>query len=318
MDLRARGQASGGDTSRLPVRRRPFEDLDAAEYALSAVRAQAQAGRQEVEERLAVVGVLGGELGGELWRAERIATGGEESGSASIGEEAVVADADEAFRKNVEQEAARELGQRERKGPSSSAAVVLEAEGDGLVVDVKEPVVGDRDAVGVAREVGQNVVGAVEGWLGVDDPLGATGVVEEALERDRSPVPWEASVQLERAVSEGFFELRHELAAEDAAKHAHREEEAGSARLPGASVVGQTACGNHAVHMGMMDERLAPGVKDREEAEACAEVAGVLGDLLKRAGCRAQQQVVDDTGVLESERRQHLRQGEDHVSVGHG
>ena len=124
-------------------------------------------------------------------------------------------------------------------------------------------------------------------------------------------------MQLDAPFPERFGELCEELAPEEAAEHAHGEEEAGAAGLPGASVVGQAARGDHTVHMGMMDEGLAPGVEDGEEPEASAEMAGVGGDLLKRSGCGAQQQGVDDLGVLERERRQALRDREHHVGVAH-
>lgn len=68
----------------------------------------------------------------------------------------------------------------------------------------------------------------------------------------------------------------------------------------------------------MVDERLTPGVEDGEEAEACTEVSGVLGDLLKRLGNGTEQQIVDDPRVLERERCQGLGQREDHMGVGHG
>ena len=45
---------------------------------------------------------------------------------------------------------------------------------------------------------------------------------------------------------------------------------------------------------------------------------GCLGDLLKRLGRAAEQEVVDDLLVLERERREQLRYREDHVRVGHG
>ena len=70
------------------------------------------------------------------------------------------------------------------------------------------------------------------------------------------------------------------------------------------------------MHVGMMDEGLAPGVEDGKEAEASTEVARVLGDLLKRVGRGAEQEIVDDLWVLERQRRKGLRQGEDHVGVG--
>jgi hypothetical protein len=67
----------------------------------------------------------------------------------------------------------------------------------------------------------------------------------------------------------------------------------------------------------MMNEGLAPGVEDGKEPEASSEVARVGGDLLKGAGHSAEQEVVDDLGVLEGEGRQGLRQGENHVGIGH-
>jgi hypothetical protein len=59
VDLGSRGQSSGGDTATSPVGRWPFEDLDAAEHALLAVRTGAETGGQEGEEDLAVLSVLG-------------------------------------------------------------------------------------------------------------------------------------------------------------------------------------------------------------------------------------------------------------------
>ena len=96
----------------------------------------------------------------------------------------------------------------------------MKAEGDGPVVDVKQPVVGDRDAVCVAGEILQDVLGSVEGRLGVDDPLGAPCLVEEAVERIRAPVSSEAAVQLQAPISERLGELCHELATEEAAEYA--------------------------------------------------------------------------------------------------
>jgi len=60
-----------------------------------------------------------------------------ESATAAVGEEPVVADTDEALRQDVQQEAAGELTEWESEGPRAATAVVLVAEGDGLVIDVK-------------------------------------------------------------------------------------------------------------------------------------------------------------------------------------
>ena len=100
-----------------------------------------------------------------------------------MGEEAVVADADEALGQGVKEEAAGELAEGEGEGAGPGTPVVLVAEGDVVVVDSDQPVVGDGDAMGVAGQILQDGVGAVEGWLGVNDPVGAPCLVQEALER---------------------------------------------------------------------------------------------------------------------------------------
>ena len=262
--------------------------------------------------------MLGTLLGDGVALSERLSTACEKAYAHAVGEEAVVADADEAFGEDVEQEASDELGKRQAQGSRSTAAIVLEAEGGPGVIDVKQPVVRDGDAVSVTREVLQYRHRAVEGRLGIDDPVGAAGFTHQLLEGSGVPVASETPVQLEASVSERGAEACYELAAEEAAEDAYGQEEAGSAGLPGASVVGQATGRHDAVDVGMMDEGLTPGVKDDEEAEASAEVAGVACDLLKGVGGRMEQEVVDDLGTLQRERCEGPRQREDDVGIGHG
>jgi hypothetical protein len=297
--------------------RRAFEELDASQESLLAVRAQTEAVGQEIQEVLAEAGVLGTSIRVPAFLVESTPARREHPGAGAVGEEAVVADADEALGQHVEQEAADELGKGEGQSSRPTAAVVLEAEGDGGARDVQQTGVRDGDAVGVAGEVLEDVLGTVEGWLGVDDPLGAAGVAQELLEGLGPLVGGEASVELEAPVSERGAERCDELAAEEAAEDAHGQEEAGPAGLPGASVVGQAAGGDDTVHVGMMDQSLAPGVEDDEEADLSAEVARVGGDLLKRAASRAQEKRVDEVGAVQGERCQALGQREDDVGVGH-
>jgi len=110
-------------------------------------------------------------LGGDLARrdGQRLAGAGEVGPAATAGEQAVVADAMEALGQDAEQKAADELagceGHRARAGVPV-AAVVLVAEGDTARGEGREPAVGDGDAVGVAREVGQHALGSGEGRPG--------------------------------------------------------------------------------------------------------------------------------------------------------
>ena len=93
--------------------------------------------------------------------------------AASAGKEAVVTDAVEALRKDVEQEAADEFVRAQCHGAlavGAVTAIILVAEGDAVLVEGEEPLVRDGDAVGIAREIGKDRFGAGEGRLGVDCP----------------------------------------------------------------------------------------------------------------------------------------------------
>ena len=73
------------------------------------------------------------------------------------------------------QEAADELvgGQRHRLVSARPVdAVVLVSEGDAVLVGLDEASVGDGDAVGIARQIGEHGLGPAERLLGVDHPLG--------------------------------------------------------------------------------------------------------------------------------------------------
>ena len=66
----------------------------------------------------------------------------------------------------------------------------------------------------------------------------------------------------------------------------------------------------------MMGQRRAPCVQDGGEADAGAEMFGIGGDGGQGLGRRLEQQIVDDGLVLESDRRDRGRHGEDDVEIG--
>lgn len=95
-------------------------------------------------------------------------------GPIAVAEEAIVADAVLAFGQDVDEEPADELVGFQGHGgvpPGAGDAVVLDAEGDAPVVDPYQAAVGDRDTVGVARQVCQHGFGSGEGLLGIHDPI---------------------------------------------------------------------------------------------------------------------------------------------------
>ena len=110
-------------------------------------------------------------------------------------------------------------------------AVVLEAEADGAVLDGQEAVVGDGDAVGVTAEVVEDAGGAVEGRLGVNDPLGLAQGGEVAVEGGGPGERGEGAFEAQAALAEGALELLQEEGAEAAREDADWQEEAGPAAL---------------------------------------------------------------------------------------
>ena len=107
---------------------------------------------------------------------EQSRASGDVVGACAAGEQAVVADAVEAVRQDVDQEAADELGGGERHDLLALAAfgtIVLPSEGDAVAVAGDQPAVGDGDAVGIARQIGQHRLWPAERALGIDHPFGS-------------------------------------------------------------------------------------------------------------------------------------------------
>ena len=81
-------------------------------------------------------------------------------------------DADKAAGQDVKQEAAQELmGGNGHDLLLAAVSVVSPTEGDAIVFEVQETMVGDGDAVGVAGQVLENVFRSAERRLGIDDPI---------------------------------------------------------------------------------------------------------------------------------------------------
>jgi hypothetical protein len=60
--------------------------------------------------------------------------------------------------------------------------IVSPAEGDAIVFKGNEPVVGDGYSMGIAGQVVEDMLGAAEGWLGIDDPVLLAKLPEEVAE----------------------------------------------------------------------------------------------------------------------------------------
>ena len=104
----------------------------------------------------------------------------------AIGEEAEVADTDQAGRQHVEQEAADKLDRVEGHGLGAGmVCVVFPVEADVTVLQSAKPVVGDGDAMSVASQILEHASWSAEGRLDVNDPFELRGCLTHGLEHGR-------------------------------------------------------------------------------------------------------------------------------------
>jgi hypothetical protein len=88
--------------------------------------------------------------------------------------EPIMSDAVLAPWQNVEQEAADELCRRQRHGGLAASAfktVILDLEGDAVLIKMDQPAVRNGNPVGITRQVCQHSFGTGEGFFGVDNPV---------------------------------------------------------------------------------------------------------------------------------------------------
>jgi hypothetical protein len=185
----------------------------------------------------------------------------------TAGVESVVADFFEARRQDVCQEAPRELAVRQRAG-----FAVAGSESDVGVRDGSEPGVANADAVGVAAEVGEDVVEAPEGGLGVNDP--ALFCRESFFESGKRDPGGELDDALLHEASEsteqsGFERGFHASLWEEESAIGELLD-GGSARVPSVGT-------DDAVCMDVIIEISCPCVEDDGDAELSAD--GVLSEV---------------------------------------
>ena len=134
------------------------------------------------------------------------------------------------FGQDVQQEAADELGRRERHGRVAAWSldpVVLDPEGHARSVGGDQAAVGDGDAVGVARQVGEHGLRPGEGALGVDEPAHP---LQRGQERGERIGVGEVGMRAEEVELAGFVrgsELLQHQAPEQLGEHQHGQEEVG-------------------------------------------------------------------------------------------
>ena len=210
--------------------------------------------------------------------AEQSAATFERSTASAVGEESEVSDTHQTAGQNVQQEAAQELMcGNGHELLLAAVGMVSPAEGDAIALKGHEAMVGDGDAVGIASQVVENMFGAAEGRLGVNDPGLLAEFPEEVVERVRRGELLKRAMELEAVLLEKFTKLVAELLAEDFAECLDGQEEAARRVDPSGAIGNKAASGNDVVDMGMMLEVLPPGMEHAEEPYVRAEALGVAG-----------------------------------------
>ncbi len=115
------------------------------------------------------------------------------------GHESIVANLLESSGQDVQHKAADELLGRERHG-----LAIARGEGDGLLRDVEDSVVGQCDSMGIAAQVGEDLLRTGEGTLGVDDEVLGVELRQQAIE---ATVLGQISWQVELSVFVGAGEM---------------------------------------------------------------------------------------------------------------
>ena len=234
--------------------------------------------------------------------------GGEFPVAVSITEQAIMADAGESERQDMQQEAADELIGVQAHGLLAIAVgVIAPAKAHVLSVEINQAVVGDGNLVRVAPEVGQHLSGAGERWFGIDHPVVGAKCGFETGECVGLP--------LQFAVSVGCREQFEVFAAEYHGQGSGGEQKAISSGQPAFAVGAECAPGDNRVDMDVLIEILSPGVQHHGDTDFAADPARIATELEQGLRGGFEQQAVDESGVALGNRIEVMRQCENEMPV---
>ena len=106
----------------------------------------------------------------------------------AVSKQPVITDPMEAIRQNVEEEAAYKftrLKSHDFALVTAANPVIVATKADVAIVHTEQSTVGDRDAMRVPREIGEDVLGTGEGLFRINDPVGFAQWSESGSERVR-------------------------------------------------------------------------------------------------------------------------------------
>ena len=223
------------------------------------------------------------------------------SRAVTVSKETEVTDLNEAWRQDVEKKAADEFHCLQGHNLQTFAIFrVSPVKADAVVRQAQQPAIGDGDAMGIARQILEHVLGTAKGRLGIDDPIFLAELVQPSVKTSRVSERRQLSAELKLALRPGCPQKGEQLASEQAAEDGNREEEFPPARDPARPVQGQPARGNQTMHVGVKEQVLAPSMKHGEKTDAGSQESAIGRDLQQRLRHGAKQQSVEAAWILQS------------------
>jgi len=230
-----------------------------------------------------------------------------------------MADFGEALGQDVEKEASEELDCGEAEGFEAIAVtVVLVSKSDGasLGIESAEAGVGDGDAVSVATQVIQDVLGTCHRALGKDHPALSLELAKQLSEGGGLAERLEVTLEAELAGGVKLEQTGAELGAEDPTDGVKGKEPASLVGSGPGVLSGQATASDQAVEVRMVHEVLAPGMKDGDEAQLGVEA--LLSEVEERRAGGVEEQAVEGLRVLQRQGAKPSREGEDPVEITDG
>jgi len=114
--------------------------------------------------------------------------------------------------------------------------------------------------VGVATEVIEYLNRPAEGRFGINDPFAFAVSLNEPAKVGRVGQIFKLVVKLQLSCLESVLEVGKEFSAKQARKDSNGKKESVAAWYPPGAVGGQSASGDDAMNMGMIQQILSPGV----------------------------------------------------------
>jgi len=148
--------------------------------------------------------------------------------------------------------------------------------------------------MGVSAQVVEDILGAPERRLAINDPVPAEEWTQEGSESFGRGEPLQWAMEAQLACGESVFQRRDELAPKNPSQNRKGKKEASRGGEPVAVVGGESTGGDHTMDMRMMLQFLVPGVEDTEEADLGAQVSRMARDFEQGLGADAEQQIVEN------------------------